>query len=140
MIQKQQQPQPTTAVITTRVLQVLEALDRHSFDRVDSVNNIDSLYAKVFPPVGGMKANPDSMNADQIALLAKQDEPIVRLLCQWAVSDQRYGEHRAMATALLLEKRQTDLITLVESDTSNADDNEVEENSGISGLLPIYQV
>ena len=146
--------------MTSRVLQVLEALDRHSFDRVDSTNSVDSLYVKIFPTskvflfqangsisyicrllVGGSKGNPEPASVEQVAQYAKQDEPFVRLLCQWAVSDQRYGEHRAMAAALLLEKRQADLVALTESDSTGADDNETEENSSaVSVLLPVYQV
>lgn len=32
----------------TKVLAALDALDRHSFDRMEA-SNLDSLYAKVFP-------------------------------------------------------------------------------------------
>jgi len=34
----------------TKVLAALDALDRHSFDRMEA-NNLDSLYSKVFPNV-----------------------------------------------------------------------------------------
>jgi mediator of RNA polymerase II transcription subunit 12 len=40
-----------------------------------------------------------------------QDEAVVQILCEWAVSSQRSGEHRAMAVAKLLEKRQSDLMS-----------------------------
>lgn len=78
--------------------------------------------------------------------LAKKDEPLVRLLCQWAVSDQRYGEHRALATAQLLDKRQSDLVGLVENEISgNNDNNDSEESPAAAGgsttiLQPVYQV
>lgn len=62
-------------------------------------------------------------------------------MCQWAVSDQRSGEHRAIAAALLLEKRQSDLVALSEVDGPGIDDNDTDESSSaISALLPIYQV
>ena len=37
------------------------------------------------------------------------DEPIINLLIDWAVSTQRHGSHRAVVVAKLLEKRQSDL-------------------------------
>jgi len=134
--------QPSTAsitdssgVITSRVLQALEALDRHSFDRVDSSNSIDTLYSKIFPPINsssGSKGSPPSelLTVEQASQVAKDDEPLVKLLCQWAVSEQRYGEHRAIAAALLLEKRQSDLVVSVEGDgATGSDDNDTEEST-----------
>jgi mediator of RNA polymerase II transcription subunit 12 len=145
------------------VLQALEALDLHSFDRVDLTNrwdhliglplhpvcdlsinipfSIDSLYVKIFPAIGGNKGNVDPATVEQIGQFAKQDEPFVRLLCQWAVSDQRYGEHRAIAAALLLEKRQMDLVALTESDAVGGEDNDTDENlAAVSAVQPVYQV
>lgn len=37
----------STGVITAKVLTVLDALDRHRFDKMDSTNSLDTLYAKV---------------------------------------------------------------------------------------------
>ncbi len=37
------------------------------------------------------------------------DEPVIQLLCEWAVSTKRTGEYRAIVVAKLLEKRQNDL-------------------------------
>lgn len=73
---------------------------------------------------------------------AKEDEPLVKLLCQWSVSEQRYGEHRALAAALLLEKRQSDLVACVEGDASpGADDNDADETVATPTVpQPIYQV
>ena len=119
---------------------MLEALDRHSFDRVDLPNNIDSLYNKIFPSIAPTKVGTDSIGIEQVKQLAKQDDPIIRLLCQWAVSDQRNGEHRALAAAQLLEKRQADLIALVENDATNTDDNDTDESTTVSITQPLYQV
>lgn len=126
----------------TRVLQVLESLDRHCFDRVDSSNNIDTLFAKVFQPVGSGKSGSEAVTAEMLSQLAKKDEPLVRLLCQWAVSDQRYGEHRALAAAQLLEKRQLDLFSLVENDGAAGEgDNDNEESTAAAAVSqPVYQV
>lgn len=102
---------------------------------------MDSLYIKIFPAIGGNKGSVDPASAEQIGLFAKQDEPFVRLLCQWAVSDQRYGEHRAIAAALLLEKRQIDLVALAENDAAGAEDNDTDENlTAVSAIQPVYQV
>ena len=37
------------------------------------------------------------------------DDPIILLLCEWAVCSERNGEHRALVVAQLLEKRVIDL-------------------------------
>ena len=37
------------------------------------------------------------------------EEPVVNLLCEWAVSTQRTGEYRALIVAKLLERRQSDI-------------------------------
>ena len=89
-------------------MSALDALDRHSFDKTETHNPIDTLYSKVFPfpPV---KDNPES------------DAPTVLLLCQWAVGPQRNGEHRAIAVAKLLEHRQAEA-------TSNSHDSETQQN------------
>ena len=41
------------------------------------------------------------------------DDAIVKLLCEWAVSTKRTGEHRALVVATILEKRQSELTALV---------------------------
>ncbi len=43
------------------------------------------------------------------------DEPVVLLLCEWAVSTKRTGEHRAVVVASLLEKRQNEITSDVSS-------------------------
>lgn len=44
-----------------------------------------------------------------ILQVAPNDEAVVTLLCEWAVSSKRSGKHRAMAVAKLLEKRQAEI-------------------------------
>ena len=103
--------------------------------------SIDSLYIKIFPAIGGNKGSVDPASVEQIGQFAKKDEPFVRLLCQWAVSDQRCGEHRAIAAALLLEKRQMDLVALTENDAAGVEDNDTDENlASASAFQPVYQV
>ncbi|GCC30344.1 hypothetical protein chiPu_0008794 [Chiloscyllium punctatum] len=93
--------QESTAGFTiSKVLHTLEVLDRHCFDRSDSSNSLDSLYHKIF----GTSQSKDSQEQ-----IAPNDEAVVTLLCEWAVSCKRCGKHRAMAVAKLLEKRQAEI-------------------------------
>lgn len=62
-----------------------------------------------------------------------QDKAVVDILCQWAVSGMRYGEHRAMGVAKLLEKRQAEANG--ESDTGDDKDSTASAPTG----LPIFQ-
>lgn len=103
------------------------------------MNNVDHLYAKIFPPLATNKTPTDAKNTELVAVLVKQDQPFVMLLCNWAVSDHRYGEHRALATALLLEKRQIDIHSLIET-ASGTDDSAADENSQLVFNNPVYQV
>ena len=65
--------------MTSRVLQVLETLDRHSFDKVDTTNNLDSLYVKIFSPVSSLKGT-ESFNVEHMTSITKRDEPTVKVL------------------------------------------------------------
>jgi mediator of RNA polymerase II transcription subunit 12 len=40
-----------------QVLTALDALDRHSFDRMDATNSLDTLYGKIFSPPGTKESN-----------------------------------------------------------------------------------
>ena len=133
--------------VISHVLEVLEALDQHNFDRVEGNSSLETLYHKVF---GGRHCKDGEQVGHhynsllnyhaiqyhtffhkyvccdvyrlQYVLLTELvhdnvlclqnpvgDEPIVNLLCEWAVSTQRTGEHRAIVVAKLLEKRQNEL-------------------------------
>uniref|UniRef100_A0A2R5LGN9 Putative thyroid hormone receptor-associated protein complex subunit n=1 Tax=Ornithodoros turicata TaxID=34597 RepID=A0A2R5LGN9_9ACAR len=124
-----------TAAGTTigRVLNALDALDRHSFDRVDVSNSLDTLYSKIFPR-GEIQPQP---NGEAQPL---QDEPIVRLLCEWAVTTNRSGEHRALVVARLLEKRQNELNVEKYNDADLVDEKD-SQDSGTGGPmgLPLFQ-
>lgn len=44
---------------TIKILNVLDALDRHSFERIDQNNSLDTLYNKIFlPPNSKDNSNP----------------------------------------------------------------------------------
>lgn len=101
---------------------MLEALDQHNFDRVEANSSLDSLYHRVFSSVH-CKDNGTSVRSPLLSCRFLNDytflqnmigdEPVVNLLCEWAVSTQRTGEHRAIVVAKLLEKRQNELASEV---------------------------
>uniref|UniRef100_A0A452H3B1 Mediator complex subunit Med12 domain-containing protein n=1 Tax=Gopherus agassizii TaxID=38772 RepID=A0A452H3B1_9SAUR len=121
--------QETTAGFTIgRVLHTLEVLDSHSFERSDFSNSLDSLYNRIF----GLGPSKDSHEVD--------DDAVVALLCEWAVSCKRSGRHRAMVVAKLLEKRQAEI------EAERCGDSEVVDEKGSisSGSLsaastPVFQ-
>ncbi|CAH0406083.1 unnamed protein product [Chilo suppressalis] len=120
-----------------RVLAVLEALDRHCFDRVDTNNNLDTLYKEVF-------ANCASPTKDS-TIDTKDPEwacsyAVVKVLCEWAVCGARFGEHRAQAAAALLDKRQQLLHQHHDHHATGSDDKEsVSSGTGLYSGPPIFQ-
>lgn len=115
----------------------MEALDRHSFDRIDSSNNLNNLYNQVFgnnitspnssPNQNSKETIPEtrdpviiSFSLDYLVfqslidLIVYQEwacsYSIIVVLCEWAVCSARWGEHRAVATAALLDRRQQQLL------------------------------
>ncbi|KAL6442397.1 hypothetical protein ACFW04_002558 [Cataglyphis niger] len=124
--------QSSARTTTTKVLAALDALDRHSFDRMDASNSLDTLYAKIFtsPP-------KDSCNErdTKTEYNPQQDSAVVEILCEWAVSAERWGEHRAMAVAKLLEKRQSEAT----GETNDNDDKDSTCSNGSPPVLPIFQ-
>uniref|UniRef100_A0A8C5UFB9 Mediator complex subunit 12 n=1 Tax=Malurus cyaneus samueli TaxID=2593467 RepID=A0A8C5UFB9_9PASS len=123
--------QETTAGFTIgRVLHTLEVLDSHSFERSDFSNSLDSLYNRIF----GLGPTKDSHE------ISPDDDAVVALLCEWAVSYKRSGRHRAMVVAKLLEKRQAEI------EAERCGDSEVVDEKGSisSGSLsaasaPVFQ-
>lgn len=124
--------QSSAGTTTTKVLAALDALDRHSFDRMDASNSLDTLYAKIF--TSSLK---DSCNERDIKTEynPQQDSAVVEILCEWAVSAERWGEHRAMAVAKLLEKRQSEAT----GETNDNDDKDSTCSNGSPPVLPIFQ-
>jgi len=118
--------QSSAATTLQKVLSGLDALDTYSFDKFETGNSLDTLYSKIFASTPANKENP-----------GEGDAPIVLLLCQWAVAPQRYGDHRALIVARLLEHRQAEVTSTSDSHESmnsvghlqqgNSDKN---ENSG----------
>lgn len=149
--------QSSAGVMTSKVLTALDALDRHSFERIDSTNSLDTLYTKIFTPTvikdnpntspstnqddnsnsnnnNNSNSNNNNSNGNNREPKVEYDEPIVEILCEWAVSGVRYGEHRGLAVAKLLEKRQGELNGI---DCDNGDDKE--SVASLPSGLPIFQ-
>ncbi|XP_076661232.1 mediator complex subunit kohtalo [Halictus rubicundus] len=124
--------QSSAGITTTKVLAALDALDRHSFDRMDSTNSLDTLYAKIF--MSPLKDNANERDS-KTEYNPQQDSAVVEILCEWAVSAERWGEHRAMAVAKLLEKRQSE----VTGETNDNDDKDSVCSNGNPPVLPIFQ-
>lgn len=124
--------QSSAGMTTSKVLAALDALDRHSFDRMDSMNSLDTLYAKIFPPP--VKEGTGERDT-KTEYNPQQDSAVVEILCEWAVSAERWGEHRAMAVAKLLEKRQSE----VTGENNDNDDKDSVCSNGNPPILPIFQ-
>jgi mediator of RNA polymerase II transcription subunit 12 len=94
----------STSVVVGKILSVLEELDRFVFDKNDSSNCLDVLYNRVWSGCqSGQGLQPD-------------DEAVVTMLCEWSVTSNRSGEHRAFVAAKLLEQRQTEMLVGEEGD------------------------
>ncbi|XP_029425224.1 mediator of RNA polymerase II transcription subunit 12-like protein isoform X8 [Nannospalax galili] len=120
----------TAGVTISRVLHTLEVLDRHCFDRTDSSNSMETLYHKIF------WANQNKDNQE----VAPNDEAVVTLLCEWAVSCKRSGKHRAMAVAKLLEKRQAEIEAERCGESEVLDEKESISSASLAGSsLPVFQ-
>lgn len=137
----------TPGIVMNRILNVLDALDRHMFDKVTNDNSIDSLYNKIF------NENLDInlvMNSDELQL----NGSVVKLLCEWAVTNKRFGQHRAFIVSKLLERRQNELQNDKDSNmnelnstnknnnssklnTSEDKENNLKEDNSLN--IPIYQ-
>nr|KAF6478103.1 mediator complex subunit 12L [Molossus molossus] len=120
----------TAGVTISRVLHTLEVLDRHCFDRTDSSNSMETLYHKIF------WAHQNKDNHE----VAPNDEAVVTLLCEWAVSCRRSGKHRAMAVARLLAKRQAELEVERCGESEALDEKESISSASLAGSsLPVFQ-
>ena len=112
-----------------KTLGVLEELDRFVFDRSDSSNCLDVLAGRLWGEGGAGQSGP--------GLVTQQDEAVVLILCQWAVTSNRSGEHRAFVAAKLLEQRQSDLLSPESGDTEK-EDEETGGGSYYAGA-PVFQ-
>lgn len=58
-------------------------------------------------------------------------------MCEWALSPERTGEHRALAVAALLDRRQSDTSTNADQETTANDDKD--SNCSVPAGPPMYQ-
>ncbi|KAE8584082.1 hypothetical protein XENTR_v10020816 [Xenopus tropicalis] len=114
-----------------RVLHTLEVLDSHSFEKSDFSNNLDSLYNRIF----GLGLGKDGHE------ISPDDDAVVTLLCEWAVSCKRYGHHRALVVAKLLEKRQAEIEAERCGDSEAVDEKGSVSSGSLSALSapPVFQ-
>lgn len=47
-----------------KILNTLDALDSHNFERIDLNNSIDTLYNNIFPPIPEKQTNINSTNVN----------------------------------------------------------------------------
>ena len=80
-----------------KVLKILEVLDSHTFYSCRAHNPLTTLYY--------------SLSTTQCSFeVPLTDEMLTMLLCQWAVTSYRSGEHRPLVVAMLLRQRQEDIM------------------------------
>ncbi|XP_027541714.1 mediator of RNA polymerase II transcription subunit 12-like protein [Neopelma chrysocephalum] len=72
--------------------------------------------------------------------VAPDDEAVVMLLCEWAVSCKRSGKHGAMAVAKLLEKRQAEIEAERCGEAEVPDEKESLSSASLTGSsFPVFQ-
>ncbi|XP_043112865.1 mediator of RNA polymerase II transcription subunit 12-like [Puntigrus tetrazona] len=72
--------------------------------------------------------------------MSPDDDAVVTLLCEWAVSCKRSGPHRAMVVAKLLEKRQTEIEAERCGESEVVDEKgSVSSGSLSAATLPVFQ-
>lgn len=111
--------------VVNRLLDVLDCLDKHLFDKVTSENSLDKLYNKIFntnfSSEDASLKHDQSNNATSKTLneIINEDISVVKLLCEWAVTTKRLGEYRSRVVAKLLERRQNDILNEKDIHESN---------------------
>uniref|UniRef100_A0A8D9FIE5 Mediator of RNA polymerase II transcription subunit 12-like protein n=1 Tax=Cacopsylla melanoneura TaxID=428564 RepID=A0A8D9FIE5_9HEMI len=132
--------QTSSGQTINKILSVLDALDRHSFERVDANNSLDTLYSKIFLPPGAKDNAQNDELPNKNDYTIHQDEAVVHILCEWAVSGLRFGEHRAIAVAKLLEKRQNEVSSGGQNnETENPGTDDKDSVTSMPAGLPVFQ-
>lgn len=75
-------------------------------------NSLDLGWGPVLKKLelGSRSPTPPYSSLSSLGLqISSDDDAVVSLLCEWAVSCKRSGRHRAMVVAKLLEKRQAEI-------------------------------
>jgi len=83
---------------------------------------------------------PYRWDSESEVQVAPNDEAVVTLLCEWAVSCKRSGKHRAIAVAKLLEKRQAEIEAERCGESEVLDEKESISSASLAGSsLPVFQ-
>ncbi|CAK9295515.1 unnamed protein product [Gordionus sp. m RMFG-2023] len=108
------------------IIDVLHALDHHDYNKCEKDNCLKSLYDKIFSPFPHSYSHSSQ---DLIRLVHKQEEPVIFIMCQWAITLHRSGAHRSLVIANLFAMRLNHLDALLDdnSDMSESGFNEEEE-------------
>ena len=64
---------------------------------------------------------------------------MVTILCEWAVTGNRSGEHRAFVAAKLLDQRQTDILNPDGDDEEGKEEDFFGVGSSNSSSTPVFQ-
>ncbi len=64
---------------------------------------------------------------------------MVTILCEWAVTGNRSGEHRAFVVAKLLDQRQSDILNPDSDEEENGGGKDEDFYSGGGGGTPVFQ-
>ena len=80
-----------------KILKLLEILDTHSFHSCQAHNPLTTLYCSI----------ARVQRSNEVPL---SDEMLTMLLCQWAVTPHRSGNHRPLVVARILCQRQSEII------------------------------
>jgi hypothetical protein len=83
----------------------------------------------------GSETDPISIH---LAFWYLQDEAVVTILCEWAVTGNRSGEHRAFVVAKLLDQRQSDILNPDSDEEENGGKDE-DFYGGGGGGTPVFQ-
>ena len=130
--------QASISIMQSKILAILDILDKNCYDLTDVNEAIEILYAKIFPKLklnnkkeakkepaetNGKEENLDSSINDEEDESENGDEDekeinrpltdkeIIHVLCDWATTTKRCGLHRIFYVVFLIKKRQIDLIT-----------------------------
>ncbi|XP_027199092.2 mediator of RNA polymerase II transcription subunit 12-like protein [Dermatophagoides pteronyssinus] len=128
--------------VVNRLLDVLDSIDKHSFDKVTSSNPLDTLYNIIFYPTihfdgdsygsNSERNRSNSMANKSIQEIIAEDVAIVKLLCEWAVTNKRLGEYRSRIVAKLLERRQNEILQEKDNLINEVETSESNKNHGDS--------
>lgn len=121
-------------IVQTKILDILETLDKNCYDISDINETIGTLYSLIFSPISLKRKknkklenfydldcvideqdeedeNEDNLSKSETKTLS--DKEIIHLLCDWATTTQRSGIHRVFYAVFLIKKRQIELVKQV---------------------------